>query len=365
MNVSNKTYDLIAISIILSLSTVPNSESLPVEYNPDNEIKLEEFASSQRQWTGVAVSTDGRIFANFPRWSPAVSESVIEVMMDGGFRAYPNVEINSWSDEPDPGDRFVCVQSVYCDDKGYLWVLDTGNPMFAGVLPGSAKLIKIDLAGDEIVRTYVFDDEIAPSNSYLNDVRIDNEAGYAYITDSGIGALVVMNLRTGEARRVFEGHYSTRAEDITLTINGAAWTYPDGTPIQIHADGIALNPGWDYLYYQALTGRALYSIATQDLRNTELGGDDLGSRVEKVAESGAADGIMFDKKGNLYLSAIEDNAIRRLSVDGEIETVIEDERISWPDSFAIGPDGSVYFTTSRIHEGAVPQDEYKIYKLSY
>ncbi|MCP4229453.1 MAG: hypothetical protein GY771_04810 [bacterium] len=365
MNTFTRTFGLITIAIVLSLNYTVSAEPLPEENNPDKGIILEEVASSQRQWTGVAVSGDGRIFANFPRWSTAVSESVVEVMPDGKLKAYPNQDMNVWDDESDPGERFVCVQSVYCGDSGFLWALDTGNPVFTGVLPGGAKLVKIDLSADEVVQTFVFDAGIAPPKSYLNDVRIDNDAGYAYITDSGIGALVVLDLRTGEARRVLEGHYSTRAEDITLTINGKAWVYPDGTPIRIHSDGIALNPGRDYLYYQALTGRTLYRIPTTYLRDPDLSDEDLTGEVEKVTESGAADGIMFDSEGNLYLSAIEDSAIKRFTADGNIETLIVDEKISWPDSFALGSDGSVYFTTSRIHEGTTPLDEYKIFRLRY
>ena len=31
------------------------------------------------------------------------------------------------------------------------------------------------------------------------------------------------------------------------------------------------------------------------------------------------------------------------------ETLVQDNRISWPDSFAVGPDRYLYFTTSHIH----------------
>jgi sugar lactone lactonase YvrE len=364
MKTSLEKYYIIAIAFTFGSHFYANAETPLVEYGLENEITLEEIASSQMQWTGVAVSAEERIFANFPRWSPAVVESVVEIMPDGEVKPYPNEDINAWSKGVNPTDVFVCVQSVYCDNSGYLWVLDTGNPMFAGVQSGGAKLIQIDLSTDEIVGKYVFDSEITPANSYLNDVRVDDELGYVYVTDSGIGALVLLDLRTGEARRVLEGHYSTQAEDLAITVGGVTMAFPDGTPIQIHSDGIALNPTRDYLYYQALTGRTLYRIPTEDLCNVELSGEDLGEKVEKVTESGAADGIMFDSWGNLYLSALEDNAIKRLTADGVIETLVVDERISWPDSFAIGPDGSVYFTTSRIHEGPAPQDDYKIYKLS-
>jgi len=53
----------------------------------------------------------------------------------------------------------------------------------------------------------------------------------------------------------------------------------------------------------------------------------------------------------LYFSAIEDNAITRLTPNRMLETIVLDPRLAWPDSFAIGPGGAIYVTTSQIHLG--------------
>jgi hypothetical protein len=79
---------------------------------------LEQVAQSARQWTGIAVLPDGRIFVNFPRWSDDVPVSVGELLSDGSVRAFPNTEWNSSA--PAPENRFVCVQSVVADREGYL-----------------------------------------------------------------------------------------------------------------------------------------------------------------------------------------------------------------------------------------------------
>jgi sugar lactone lactonase YvrE len=325
--------------------------------------ELDEIASSPRQWTGVAVSREGRMFVNFPRWSDNVPVSVAELTIYGKLAPFPNQKWNNWSEGKSPGEHWVCVQSVYIDDENYLWVLDPANPRFSGVVDGGPKLMKFDIHTGVTIEQILFDTEAAPRNSYLNDVRVDTGSRTAYITDSGEGALLVVNLETGAVRRVLDDHPSAHAENITLTIGGKPWKRADGSVPQVHADGLALTPDREYLYYQSLSGRTLYRIPTATLRNETLAQNEIAAQVEIVDRTGAADGIMFDADGNLYLSAIEDNAVRRYTPAGVLETVVEDPSLRWPDSFAMGPDGRMVVTTSQIHLGRDPGRPYQIFRI--
>lgn len=326
------------------------------------QVGLVEVASSLRQWTGLTLSRDGRLFVNYPRWSDDVPFSVGEVLKDGTVKQYPNEEINRWNPEETACDRFVCVQSVVADNAGNLWVLDTANPKFQGIVPTGPQLVQIDLNTNQVVRRYPFDEKTRLPHSYLNDVCFDTARGIAYLSDSGRGALVVLDLKTGQARSVLTAHPSTKSEDIVLTVEGRPW-FLNGTPPKVHSDGIALGPEGQYVYYQALTGRSLYRIATQWLRQENLSEAELGAKVEFVAQTGAADGLMGDRQGNIYLSALEHNAIRRLTPAHVLETVVADARISWPDSFTMAADGTVYFTTSQIHLGNAIRNPYRIFKI--
>ena len=325
---------------------------------------LEIFAESDRQWTGVAVTRDGRVFVNFPRWWPEVPVSVAEVMADGSLQPYPDETWNSWAPDADPSSLFVCVQSVVADGEGSLWVLDPANAWFRGVVPGGAKLVEIDGVTGGVVQTFVFDGTVAPPGSYLNDVRIDHKHRAAYITDSGGGALVVVDLNTGTSRRVLDDHPSTSAEDTILTFEGNQWLLPDGSAPQVHADGIAYDVTNDLIYYQALTGRTLYRISGAALRDSSLDDEALAAMVETVAESGPSDGLLWDGTDGIFISAIEDDAIKRWSPEGGVETVIADPRIAWPDSFAFGPDGALYVTTSQIHRGPNPPEPYRVLRIT-
>jgi sugar lactone lactonase YvrE len=326
------------------------------------EIELVEVASSDRLWTGLAVSESGRIFVNYPRWSEGVTFSVAEISATGKVVPFPDEDWNAWDGSTDPDDRFVCVQSVHIDDKDFLWILDPANPMFGGVVPGGAKLLKVDLNENKVVKRIPFAEDIAPAASYLNDVRVDTGKNVAYITDSGLGAILVVDLETGKTRRVLGNHPSTKAEDVVLTIGGREW-HMGGEAPEVHSDGLALNSDNTYLYYQALTARTLYRIETRYLLDTSLSQAQLGARVESMGTTGAADGIEFGPEDYLYLTAIEDNAIKTFAALDRAETVVKDERLRWPDSLARGRDGFMYVTTSQIHLGPDVSEPYMIFKF--
>ena len=217
---------------------------------------LEMVASlPDQQVTGVAVSKQGRIFVNFPNWSDNHTLSVAEII-EGKPVAYPDAE---WNGAGAPGKHFVCVQSVYVDESDSLWVLDPAAPKMKEIVKGGPKLVKIDLVKNAVVQTILFSEEVAPKKSYLNDVRVDTRTQTAFITDSGLGAIVVVDLRTGKARRLLEGDRSTQAEkDFRLQVKGRELLGENGQPPQIHSDGIAFDGLNGLLYYHALTGHTLY-----------------------------------------------------------------------------------------------------------
>ena len=127
------------------------------------------------------------------------------------------------------------IQSVV-DEEDALWIPDPASPYFRRVIPGGARLIRVDLATDEVTRTYHFDNEAAPEKSYMNDVRFAH--GHAFISDSGLGAIMVVNLDTDTVRRLLEDHPSTKVEPV---IGGRPWTFANGKVPQVHIDGIARN----------------------------------------------------------------------------------------------------------------------------
>jgi sugar lactone lactonase YvrE len=137
---------------------------------------------------------------------------------------------------------------------------------------------------------------------------------------------------------------------------------PDGSAPTVHADGIALSPDGAFLYYQALTGRTLYRVPTQALRDAKATEAALAAKVETIGKPGPADGLEADARG-VYHSSLEENALRLVGPDGSARVLVKDARLAWPDSLAFGPDGSLWVTTSLIHRGAEPKDGYGLWKI--
>ena len=334
--------------------------------------ELQEVASfASQQITGVGVSVkSGRIFVNFPYWSDDHFLSVAEIV-NGQPKPFPNEE---WNKLGPAGSHFICVQSVIVDDHDNLWILDPASPKMQEIVKGGPKLVKVDLATNQVVHTIPFREDITPANTYLNDVRIDTRANTAFITDSGKGAIIVVDLTTGKARRLLDGHKSTQPEkDVKLTVDGKQLIdQKTKGPPQIASDGIALDTKNGYLYYHALTGHTLYRIKTSYLIDESLSKGHLESKVENVVQTPAPDGMLEAPDGSVYLTDLEDSAIVRWNAATKnIEPIVADKRLLWPDTLSWGPGGELYVTASQIenmprfNNGKSTRTEpYKLFKVT-
>ncbi|MFA8449713.1 MAG: L-dopachrome tautomerase-related protein [Bacteroidales bacterium] len=316
---------------------------------------VEEIAQSKNQWTGIAVSKAGRLFVNFPRWSDNVPISV-GVIEEGKVIPFPNKRWNRGKSKK----SFVAVQSVFIDRKDRLWVLDTRNPQFKGVIKGGPILFCFDSKKGIFHKAYHFPESVYFEDSYFNDVRIDEDRGFAFITDSGHGGIIVLNLRTEESRRLLSDDPSVKSEENFLVCNHKVWKN------SVDSDGIALTPDRQYLYYIALTSHTLYRIKTEDLLDITLPDYMLAKKVERVASVPATDGMLFDPSGNLWMGGLEENAINMWSPKLKtLYRVFKDPSIRWADSFTIDHNGDIYFTTSQIYLPEGERKEYGAFKFNY
>jgi sugar lactone lactonase YvrE len=58
----------------------------------------------------------------------------------------------------------------------------------------------------------------------------------------------------------------------------------------------------------------------------------------------------FDRQGNLYFGDMEHSSIVRINPDRkEKTTILQDDRLVWPDSYSVSRDGYLYVSTSHVH----------------
>ncbi len=315
---------------------------------------LEQLAAfPAQQITGVSVSHAGRVFVNLPRWTVDVPVSVGEVK-DGRIEPFPNAEWNAYRNaagaKNQPGSQFVCVQSIVVDHEDNLWVLDPAAPGQMGPVVGGPKLVKIDLKTNQVVRILPVDEHAAPAGSYMNDVRFSPDDRFAYISDSGSkGAIIVIDLESGQARRVLDGDPSTQFDkSVIVHTDGKPLRRPDGREPQFAADGIALSPDGRTFYWQALTGNTLYSLPTSVLQSPT---QSARARADKVATTHPADGLWIDAANHFYVTSPEHDSVEMADVPGgPLRTLVKDVRLRWPDTFSQGPDGAIYVSASHIQD---------------
>lgn len=294
--------------------------------------------------TGVTVSDDGRVFLSFPRWGDEVPFTVAEVV-DGAAVAYPDARVNRWR-AGDSADQLISVQSVVVDPDGYLWLLDTGAPSFAPHVDGGPKLVRIDLARNVIDHVLRIDDAAMTPQTYLNDVRFDfSEGRYAYLTDSQpTGALIVVDLDTGQSWDRLRGHRSTQAEDgFRAVVQGVV-----REQYRVGADGIAISPDGERLYYCPLSSRRLYSVSTEALRDRCRPDEHVAETIFDHGDKGASDGLESDTDGNLYVTAYEHSAVLKKAADGRWTTLLHGPKLLWPDTLALAADGYLYVSVNQL-----------------
>ena len=315
--------------------------------------------------TGVTVANDGRIFVNFPKWGDNVDYTVAEVK-DGKTVPYPSADINRYKNGDDQSDKLVSVQSVVVDPSGTrLWILDTGSIGFGTTSLGGPKLIGVDLNSNQVIKKIVFPADVALPTTYLNDVRFDlhrGGEGMAFITDStssGPNGIIVVDLATGKNWRRLNDHPSTKPDpEFVPVVEGEIlqMRIPGQPPARfaVGSDGIAISPDGKTLYYCPLTSRHLYSVSVDALSDQNRSDAEVAATVKDLGEKGGAgDGLESDAQGRVYLSDYEHNAIRRRSSNNEIETLVHDPRVLWPDTLSLAGNGYLYFTANQVERQSV------------
>ncbi|MDJ0793222.1 MAG: L-dopachrome tautomerase-related protein [Woeseiaceae bacterium] len=300
---------------------------------------LEEVLTYSEPVGNVAVNRDDRLFFTVHPEARPQGNKLLEYVR-GAAVPYP-----SWGQQD---ELFDTVLGVAIDRFNRLWTIDHGNH---GTRP--ARIVAIDLDTDTVIREQKLSPDIAPFGSFLQDLQVSADGNTLVIADTSVWrkspAIIVYDVEMGSARRVLEGHESVAAEEYMIRSMGRNMEFLGGiVTLRGGIDGIALGPEW--LYYGALSGSGLYRVRLRDLRNDSLPPGQLANRVERVSDKPLSDGLSVDVAGNVYITAIEHNSIFIAGPDRDPATLIESDRLRWPDALSFGPDGYLYIADSALPE---------------
>jgi sugar lactone lactonase YvrE len=305
----------------------------------------------------ITVTPQNRIIVSLhPFYSPDMR--VAELTPAGKLTPFPD---ESWNRRDGKAEHsFDSVLGIQCDANGVVWMLDNG--LRTGSFP---KLVAWDTVANRLFRIIQLKPPIVPSqpmfpdNAFFNDLAVDLTHRTVYISHSaGVedSALIVVNLDTGQARRILQGDASMVPENLNLVMDGRVlnFTLPDAGRLKllIGVNPIALDATDEWLYFGTMNGTSMFRIRTSDLNDAHLTHGQLAQRVERYSDKPICDGISVDNAGNIYISDLQTKSIGVITPTRHYRTIVTDPRISWPESFSFGPDGYLYFVASQLHLSA-------------
>jgi len=313
--------------------------------------KFEIVAEFDRAPGNITVTPDGRIVMSLHQFYKP-EYSVVEVLPDHSLVPFPNAELNRR--DSDQKLRLDSVLGIKADLAGTVWMLDNG--LRSGTTP---KLVAWNTRDDKLARVIYLPESVVPANAFVNDLVVDKLHKRIYITDPAGGsnaALIVVNLETGSAQRILEGDLSVVPEKLDLRVNKRPLRVKDSKGKIVHpkigVNPIAMDFNNQWVYFGSMHGTKLYRIHTKYLANPSLPKGSLRGKVERYSTKPLSDGITMDKSGRIWMGELAENAIGIVTPKKTYKRITQSPKLSWVDSLAINPDGSVLAVANQLHLSA-------------
>lgn len=297
--------------------------------------------------SGLTVAPDGAFVLGISFEEKPLNR-VVAVNKKGESRPFPSEGVS----QAEGGDplQLDAVEGLHTDKDGLVWMVDNGR---RSELP--PKLVAWDFDQGRLERVFNLAAPAVLPDSLLHDLAVDPGASFACLSDAANGvdaALIVVDTRTGLARRVLQGHPSVVPEEGTqLEIDGQRHQMVrlDGSVANSQGGvaAIALDRKGEWLYFGPMRSRRLYRVRAEHLRNASLSSAQLAGLVEEYATKPVCNGISLDNKGNIYVSDVSAKGIGMIAAGTkQYRLLATDSRVQWPDGLCFGTDGKLYFFTN-------------------
>lgn len=321
----------------------------------ERQAVVKKWASLDQAVGNITFAADGQaVYSNHPFFSPSIKVLKYDTVSKSA-QPFPNKQWNT----PRSGDEnyFGSVLGVRNDSTGVVWILDMGIWNKVG-----SKIVGWNTKKNKLERVYPIPPPATMETSQHNDMVVDLKHHVFIIADEGIAnggdgtkaALVIVDMKTGTARRVLEGHRSTLPEN-TPTVIASKVLSVNKKPLLVGADGITADKANEWLYYAPLNGSKIYRIRIEKLLDTKLASADLDKAVETYSSKPNNGGFSIDEDNNIYLTGLETNSVQVVRAqDRRIYTYVTDTDLLWPDGVSYNAaDGYMYVSAAQLHRGAL------------
>ncbi|MFX1680444.1 L-dopachrome tautomerase-related protein [Mitsuaria sp. CC2] len=303
--------------------------------------ELEVVAELPLRPGNVTPGPGGRLFATVhPLGAPAAAQ-LIEITGLKSYKPWPSAALQRGTAEASD-DHIDSPLGITCDRRGRVWIVDMGLNL------GKTRLWAFDAATGRQLHRIELSQDVAPKGSFIQDLVVDDRAGWVYLADIAGPGLVAVDIATGRARR-FSGHASLQAEPDAAMIIGGKPIQFQGKPASVAVNPITLSADRQTVFFGAMNGKNWYAVPAKLLR---VGVDDADTAagIRRVGPKPVSDGAATDARGNHFFTNVNEGGIDRLGPDGKLVPLVRDARLDWPDSVHLSDSPWLYISVNQLYK---------------
>ncbi|WP_415432824.1 L-dopachrome tautomerase-related protein [Acetobacter indonesiensis] len=312
---------------------------------------LEPFTQSDKQvWDAVVMLPDGRAVLEAPIWVGNTGPQLSVRQTDGSFAPYPDAAWNA--EQSDPSQRIVSTAGMTLLADGTLWVLDSGVPNHKADAVAPAKLIQIDTKQNKVVRVVPIEASALHKESIVSGVAVHGNT--AYVADSGVAGVLVIDLPSASARRFLDRHPAISATRPITTPTGPVTT-ADGHLLAIDSSMIAVSPDGKWIVLQP-PGGYLSRVETTIFTDPDVTPAAMEESVTQWYKTPSLGGMTMGPDGTLYWSDISTGSILSYTIGRIPRRLITDPRLKWPATPGLDASGHLYVPAAQLNHTAAFQN---------